>query len=63
MEKPQAVSLDESRARKFLRKLADESHLTIFVSTDGEVSIWSKDIDTTTLDRIKEVLSEVQEGH
>lgn len=54
------VSLDAGRTRRFLKHLADEPFLAIVSDRDGQVVIYSKDIDSDHLARIKEALSEIQ---
>ncbi len=56
------ISLDRERTRKFFRALAEESFLAIVVTEEGEVRIFSKDLETDHLDRIREVLTEIRDG-
>lgn len=56
-----AVSLDAERTRKFFRHLADDPFITLVVAEDGEVRVFAKDIEPDHLDRIKEVLRDLQD--
>lgn len=57
-EKGDVLSLDLERSRKFLRRLAEDPFIAIVV-TDGEVRVFSKDIEPDHLDRIKNVLTDI----
>ena len=57
-----AVSLDAERTRKFFGHLAADPFITLVVAEDGEVRVFAKDIEPDHLDRIKEVLRDLQEG-
>ena len=59
--KGKPVSLDVERARKFLYRLADDPFIALVVTDDGEVRIFSKDIEPEHLARIREVLSGIRE--
>lgn len=52
------LSLDLEKSRKFLNLLAEDPFVAVVV-TDGEVRVFSKDIEPDHLDRIKSVLSDL----
>lgn len=55
------VSLSAERTRKFFRSLAEDAFLALVVTEDGEVRIFSKDIEEDHLARIREVLTQIQQ--
>lgn len=57
-----AVSLDRVRTRKFFERLAEDSFIALVVTDDGEVTVFSKDIDPDHLTRIRTFLIELREG-
>lgn len=54
----EVVSLDVERARRFWNLLASDPFVAVVV-TDGEVRVFSKDIDADHLERIKQALSDL----
>lgn len=54
------VSLDVERSRKFLNLLAEEPFVAVVV-TDGEVRVFSKGIEPDHLERIKQVLRDLND--
>lgn len=59
--KPENVSnLDQERTKKFLNRLAQDPFIAIVVTEDDEVRIFGKGIEPEHIDRIREVLSEIQ---
>lgn len=56
------VPLGRARTRKFFEALASDPFLAIVVADDGEVQIFSRDIEPDHLDRIKKVLTDLREG-
>lgn len=56
------VSLGLKRTRKFFDQLASDPFMAVVVADDGEVQIFSKGIEPEHLDRIKKVLSDLEEG-
>lgn len=60
-EKPKA--LDVARARKFFERLAKDPFVAVIVAEDGEVRVYSKEMESEHYTRIKQVLGElVNEG-
>lgn len=56
-EKPK--SLDIARAKKFFQRLAKEPFVAVVVAEDGEVRVFSKDMNKEQYNRIKQVLGEI----
>lgn len=54
------VELDRERARKFFDAIANDPFLAVVVTEDGEIRVFGKDIGPDHLDRIKEVLRDIQ---
>lgn len=52
-------SLDLERSRKFLQHLVDDPFVTVVVTDEGEVRVFSKDIAPEHLERIKQVLTDL----
>lgn len=53
-------NLDAERTRRFFRKLADEPFLCIVITDTSQVQIFSKGLEQEHIDRIREVLKEVE---
>jgi hypothetical protein len=61
-KKNDPVSLDVERSRKFLKALAENPFITLVVTEDSGVTIYGKGLDQNTIERIKDALTEIQEG-
>ena len=55
------ISLDQVRAKKFLDHLVGDPFMCLVVTDDGEVSIFSKDLDPEHLARIKKMLHDIEQ--
>jgi hypothetical protein len=56
------ISLDREEAALFLQALVEDPFLAVVVAEDGEVTIYSKDLEPDHLERIKNVLTNLHEG-
>lgn len=53
------VELDLERSRKFLQHIVEDPFVAVVVTDEGEVRVFSKDMDPEHLARIKNVLSDL----
>lgn len=61
-ENEKIASLDRERASRFLTALAEDPFLCIVVAEDSKVSIYSKGLSEDHVSRIKEVLTDIENG-
>lgn len=55
-----AISLDREENSLFLQALVDDPFIAVVVTDEGQVTIYSKDLEPDHLARIKNVLLDLQ---
>lgn len=59
-EPKEIASLNEQRARRFLKKLRDSPFITAVLEEDGKVHIYTKQVNAAEMQEIREALEEIE---